>query len=329
MANPSTQLQERARPSPGSNTGVETRSRPADRPELGFGWFQGTCRKVAPDRLMLWLADRLGVVKVQDHGRQWYGRCALVGALGAYVAWEPRSGSSPASEVYAVIPQKALDALGWAGQVALLKGLRSYGFKPSRLDVYFDDLARIVDPGIVHEALEAGQMRSHYRDWGQHSKHGDGGYTTDIGARTGETFIRSYRKWAESGDPSQGVRWEGEFKGDRAPLVMDLMLGSRAPAVTFWSLIRLSIDFCERAGHVNGSEAPLLDWWSALVGSADRAVLAAERPVDSLDRMLTWWRRQVIGSAATLFLAYGSTGISALIEEGMSRVHRELLPAPA
>lgn len=323
MKHPSTA----ASPPPVSNTGVETRSGPVGRPEIGFGWFQGTGSKVAPDRLLLWLADRLGVVKVQDHGREWYRRSATVGDLKAYVAWDPVSSSSPASEVYVVIPQKALDALGWDGQKALLRGLRSLGFKPSRLDVYFDDLARIVDPTGVHDALERGDKTSHLRDWGQASKHLDGGYTTYIGSRTSPTFIRSYRKWAESGDPSQGVRWEGEFKGDRAPLVLDLMLGSTAPAVVFWSLIRQAIDFCDRTGHVNGSEAPLLAWWLALIGSADRAVLAGERAVDSLARRFTWLTRQAAPSLALVFHAYGSACISDLIAAGYPRAPAELLRA--
>jgi DNA relaxase NicK len=266
----------------------------------------------------------LGVVKVRDRGGRWYAKSATVGTFGARVYWEPVTSSSSPSEVYVVVPQGALDALGWEGQKRLIAGLRSLGFRASRVDVSFDDLARLVDPVEVLAALDAGQKRSHVRDW-RHAGDSGGGWTTYIGSRTGECMVRSYRKWAESGDPTAGVRWEGEFKGDRAPLVADLMLGSAAPAATFWSLVRATIDFCDRTGHVNGSEAPLLAWWLALVGSADRARLVGEKVADSMAGRYAWLRRQVVPSLALVFARDGSRGIEELIRAGWDRAPWELI----
>lgn len=293
---------------------------------LGIGWAQGTTREAPVAEVLGWLSERFGPAVPREHGLQWYGRAWKLGEHGVVVGDRPRSSSSDPGEVYVVIPQGALDPLGWDGQVAVLALLESLRVRLSRVDVYYDDLARHADPEDVLAAMRAGNARTRVKAvrWvGDFS----GGMTTYLGSREGECMVRVYRKWAESGDPGAGVRWEMEAKGERAPIVADFVRGAAAPAVAFFGLLRAFVDFVDREDGARGDRAPMLAWWAMLIGSAGLARLAGRVVVDSLARKVAWLRRQVVPTLALVFAAYGSAGLSNLIDEGWPRARWELVPA--
>lgn len=301
-----------------SNTWVEMRSGAPRRPQLSLGWYQGTTRTVDRTWLLLWLGAAFGAVKVGDHGTRWYQNRADAGTLGVYVAWDPRERPGT-EEALVVVPQSALDTLGWDRSLELVRAMRGMGVRESRVDVSWDDFARSVDPLTVLGALDAGDKRSHVREWSWTGKHSDGGCTVGIGDRSSEVYVRVYRKWAESRDPSYGVRWEGEFHGHKAVDVLGLLLEAAAPAVTFWQVLRGFCDFVDRAGHVRGDEAPLTTWWAALVGSAPRVRLASGVRVDTLADRERWLYRQAAPSLAAIYARDGSRAIDGLIRAGWDR----------
>jgi len=328
LMNASTGLQERARvDAPLSSTGVQMPDGTGGVGRLGIGWAQGTTHATGYRDVLGWLGELFGAIVERKRGLQWYRRAWSIGTGGVVVADGPVSGWSDPAEVYIVIPQTACDALGWDGSMRLLALLDVLGVRLSRLDVYYDDLRRIADPRDVMAAVEGGQTRSRVKSWREVRDH-EGGMTAYLGSRTGECMVRVYRKWAESGDPSQGVRWEMEAKGERAPIVAALIRSAAAPAVQYFELVRAFVDFVDRSDGARGSRSPLLGWWAELVGSAGRATLAVRVVVDSLARKLAWVRRQVTPTLAVLFHAYGSAGISDLIAEGYPRARFELLAAP-
>jgi DNA relaxase NicK len=301
---------------PAGSTGVEMTTGVPGR--LGIGWAQGTTHSTSTADVLGWLSETFGQVVPRETGLQWYRRSWRIGTAGVMVGDGPRSGTSNPAEVYVVIPQAALEPLGWTGQLGTLALLSSLGVRLSRLDVNYDDLSRVADPADVLEALEAGQTRSHARAW-RVVRDSSGGMTTYIGARTGEMMVRVYRKWVESKDPTQGVRWEAECKGERAGLVADLITSSDRPGVTFFELLRSFVDFVAREEGQRGDRAPFLAWWAALVRDAGRATLALKVVGDSFARRLAWLRRQVAPTLAEAFVRGGSGLISALIGEGMDR----------
>lgn len=237
----------------------------------------------------------------------------------------PRSPTSNQAEVYIVIPQGAFDPLGWDGQVAVLALLESLGVRLSRCDVYYDDLARMTDPQDVLDAVKRGDVLTHVTKWWPIGPGSDGGMTMYLGARTAEVFLRVYRKWIESGNPADGVRWECEFKGARAPVVADLVRLSEAPAVTYFELLRLHCDFVDTSDGQRSDRAPLLAWWSALVGSAGRARLAPVVKVDTLAGKLAWLRHQVAPTLALAWAAGGSALVNDLIDVGWPRARFDLI----
>jgi hypothetical protein len=299
---------------------------------VGLGWLQGTTRTADRDALTARLGAIFGEVRERASGLQWYRESATVGGSGVVVGWAPRSASSLASEVFVMVPQSALDALGCDGSLALLGELvEDYGLRPSRLDIYLDDRARLADPADVLDAIERGQVRSHVRAW-RTVRDSTGGMTTYLGSRQGDAMVRVYRKWAESGDPEQGVRWEMECRGERAQLVTAMVLpvaSSVGLAGVYLGLLRAFVDFVQRGEGQRGDRAPLLGWWAALVGSAGRVGPVLARVKDSLQRRREWVRRQVAPSLALLFAVDGSDGVSDIIREGWDRAPWAVLsPAP-
>jgi hypothetical protein len=287
---------------------------------LSLGWLQGTVER-DPAGLIETLEGFFGPAVDRDRGLPWYGRSVALGEWGVKVGWQPHEFSNAEDEAVFVIPQRALDALGWAGGSELARQLGTRGARFSRVDVAFDDLARTADPLTVYEAFTGGQVVAHTRS-ARLVQDTEGGMTAYLGARSSEAFVRVYRKYAESRDEREGVRWEGEFKGDRAGRVLAAVLGADAPAREFFGILRGIADFREvRRDDVNAYRAAaLLPWWAALIGTAERISLAVPVVVSSLAERVQWLHRQ---AAPTLALAYRRLGVGvlrALLDDGARRV---------
>lgn len=314
---------------PSGNTGVQI---PKGLPEgrnppgvLGIGWAQGTTHSTSCADVRAWLAEVFGPAVQRRSGLRWYARAWSLGDAGVVVADGPHSGSSNAAEVYIVIPQGALDPLGWDGQLGALALLDSLGVRLSRVDVYYDDLARVSDPQDVLDAMKRGDALTHVTTWLPWGPGSDGGMTMYLGARSAECMVRVYRKWIESGNPADGVRWEMEAKGARAPIVADLVRLSATPAVVYFELLRAHCDFVDTSDGQRADRAPLLGWWSALVGSAGRATLAPKVKVESLARKWGWLMQYVSPTIALMFGARGSAAMNDLIDAGWSRARWDLI----
>jgi hypothetical protein len=136
-----------------------------------------------------------------------------------------------------------------------------------------------------------------------------------------------YRKWAESGNPDDGVRWEMECKGDRAALVASLMIGAADTAgERFVSLLRAFCDFVDRADEARGDRAPLLPWWAALVESVGRWRGVIGKAADSLARRVRWLRKSVAPTLAVFVATLGRAALDELVTEG--RVKASLAAVP-
>lgn len=300
-------------------------------PLLGLGWLQGTSRSADRDALTARLATLFGPVKERGSGLQWYRQAVTFGESTVVLGWEPRSSSSLPCEVFVMIPQTPLDALGLSGALALLgELLEDYGLRPSRLDLYLDDRDRIADPSVVLAAIEDGQTRTHMRAWHSVKDH-KGGMTAYLGTREGEAMLRVYRKWAESGNPDDGVRWETEYRGERAQYVADMLVPlvtSAAVGALYLGLLRAMVDFVDTSTGARPERAPLLDWWAAVVGAVDRVRPVLAKVRDSLARRKAWALRQVAPTLALLFQTEGSAYISGLIEQGYDRAPWHLTAPP-
>jgi DNA relaxase NicK len=301
-------------PPPSSETGVEM-------PTVGVGWLRGTLR-ADPETVFDALAPFFGRPTVRPGGTRWYAASASLIDRRVQVAWDGYG--SAAGTTMVDVTQTALDHLGWQRSLDLAASLRELGFRPSRVDVYMDDRARLADPLDVHAALEAGQAVTHAQGY-QLTTNSYGGATTYLGRRTSERFLRVYRKGHETADQADPRnRWELETKGLAAADVLLALTTTDQPAAAVVAAIVGFVDFRDRAGVQHGDRAPRLDWWTALVGTLARVKGAARQRIDTLARRALWVRTQVAPSLAVLVAAvgYGDVWLAELLHDGRRRAER-------
>lgn len=328
-----------AAPPPASDTGVEmtdsrSKGAPLDpAPTLGLGWLSGVTWGDGPE-----LADAfstyLGPVTIRDTGTRWYASAAELGDKGSMIAWGPRGRDSKPDEVMFAVPQGALDVLGLARALQLVTELRLVGVRLSRVDVYYDDRARRADPREVMDAFQRGNAVTHFQSW-DWIENSDGGATAYLGSRQSDAYIRVYRKWAESGDPEQGVRWELQTRATKAQALAAVVVTDLDPAGAFMAALRGLIDFRDCAGRAQKLRYPMLPWWAAIVEDAGRLRLATPQPGTSLAEKMEWLHRQVAPTMGLMDAAEKGGWLDAgwvdrLIEHGAERLtnrHLSLLGA--
>lgn len=216
----------------------------------------------------------------------------------------------------------------------------------TRVDGYYDDQTRHVEPETVAQAFRDGQALSHLarvREIRQYQGRArpDGpmlvaGVTTYLGSPKSEAMVRVYDKAAESGNAGAGVRWEVQLRGKRAGLfLMGAIAAGDHLGAHVLGTIRGLVDFRARPAGVRGDRGRLLDWWAAIVGDADRVTLSLPAKQDSLGRRARWLGRQVAPTLALVGIGYGTDWLNALVEAGEERLTRAqlalvgVLPGPS
>lgn len=305
---------------PSSETGVQT----TPTLSIGLGWLRGTLRS-DPDGVLALLASVWGEATPRDGGTRWYRRTwglddgrVMVAADGVGQA---------AGTVMVDIRQSALDGLGWAAGVQLLRDLLDAGVRLSRLDLYCDDRGVSAHPSDVWAAVRAGDVVTH-ADLTKSTRHEgmDGSETVYIGRRESERMLRVYRKPDDLGDR---VRWELETH-DEAARHLAAMLATLTPSTlapdglggVFWGYLTGFVDFREgaRAADGNGSRRPRLAWFASLVDGAARIRgRAADAVVSSVDRLARWLDRQAAPSLARVFAEYGPDWLNDVLRSGWDR----------
>lgn len=307
---------------PLGNTGVQMTG-------VGLGWLQGTTRHQTHEFVVEQLHRALGVqAEPRTGGTRWYSESMTVG-MHALVAWAPRAHPDLA-ETYFEVHQTGLDELGGAGSLRLTRDLQVAGARFTRVDGYYDDQARRVEPPEVAEAFRQRLAVTHIRRVRELRKYvlGDGaskaradGATTYLGSPTSEAMVRVYDKAAESGRVNAGVRWEIQLRGRKARQFADGAVTAGAGLGSYvLGCIRGLVDFRARSEEERGDRAPMLDWWAAIVSDAERVRLASPVKVDYLEKRATWLVRQAAPSLALVWIAYGNDWLNGLLSDGEERL---------
>lgn len=223
--------------------------------------------------------------------------------------------------VCVVVPGEACEALGWQRLQAL-----SAPFKPTRVDLAFDDFP--FSPAEVKSLIRAGSVRSraqrHTLKWYEDDSNGVGlGETVTFGGRASSAFLRCYN--------SRGFnRGELELKGPRAEAAYELLQSpldlAREMAISF---MRAFVDFVDPLSSSNKSrQAPLSRWlfWYLKVQKA--IVELPPRPVQTLERVWTWFDKQLVSMVAVLSESNSSRFDAALVgarDRRWTAKHRLLL----
>jgi len=197
-----------------------------------------------------------------------------------------------------VVPGESCEALGWQGLQAL-----SAPFKPTRVDLAFDDFP--FSPSEVKALILNGSVRTraqrhtvkYYEDFAKTDEGNlEPSQTVSLGSRGSSAFFRCYN--------SRGFnRGELELKGERAVAAYELLQSpldlAREMAISF---MRGFVDFVDPDSDSNKSRQEcLLRWMVWFRWVARSKFQLPPRPAQTLERVWTWFERQLSPILGVLF----------------------------
>ena len=205
----------------------------------------------------------------------------------------------------------------------------------TRIDMALDDREASVAVETVRLAVQAGQVVSRSKQFKviQSSNHREGvrtGETLYFGSRESQTMLRVYDKRLElqskgrEDAASYGVRWELEFKQDRAQACAKalLTLDPEDWRAFLVGVLRSYVDFRETTREAESYEkyrAPLVSWWKALTEGFMRCRLVVERIQQRLDDVAAWLGKTIGPMLAVVVACRGDQFLTELIYAGTKK----------
>lgn len=205
----------------------------------------------------------------------------------------------------------------------------------TRVDLALDDRVGHATVAQVMEAADLGQavMRwSTYdakRKCSHKGKDDIQGEMITFGSRQSESYLRVYDKRREAIGKGETVetpwvRWELEFKKDRANLCVDLL--AYLP-IDEWKrftvgLLKSYISFRDTTADAPAWErcrASELPWWKALTEDFKRCRFHVEKTERKLEEVLAWFSQAMGPTMAALYCAVGPDFLMKVIESGSHR----------
>ena len=197
----------------------------------------------------------------------------------------------------------------------------------SRVDICLDDFTKRLNFEQLSESLKSGDYSGFRTSHGIQNYDASNGWTVYLGSRQSEHMVRIYNKSAESRGRIDSVRWESEYKGEKANAIFK----SLSIATTLQSSVKLlkgyvlgKIHFIDRTDK-NLSRCEKLDWWSEFLDylSFEPCQILLVKVVTSIESKICWIGKQVEKSLALISRAFGTDKfqnfIDASIESGTSR----------
>ena len=291
---------------------------------VGVHWLRGSvdmdCLAGLRDYCKLWFGDEC---QERLYGLWFYDR-SIRWPNGVQLNFHSHSDRAAITRnrIALEIPGGALEVWGSDLVLAFMRGLEPFGFQCSRLDVYYDDVTRLVTPsqlaGLVHLEGPDGEPVKHdftgFRRIMRRTISNDQGRTYDevaFGARGsngGGKYLRIYDKRLESKGENDAVRYELELSDERSQKAFEMLThaaGRDAPGL-IGALIGGCIDFKIRTGDKNLNRLERYTFWQKIVDRLSRVTLAGKRVRKSVERTDEWVRKQVAGALQMLRKAYGA-----------------------
>lgn len=310
---PQVQSKQQSRKDPLSNTGGNPGVL-----AFGLGWLTCTFKTPAdtsPEAYSAWVS-RLYESQTKDfflkasYGFNSYQHSRRYRS-GAFLAW-----SEDRLDMCLCLPQKALDRLTDKTCAKLIYRLNALpGFKVTRLDVYYDDLQKIVTPSIVEKALQYGLFPSksiQYEVIRKFAKENLEGETVYIGSPHSDFYVRIYDKTLESQGKVDATRIEFQMRGEVATayllnLIYTTYLDWPERAL---ELLLNKFDFVHRTGPRNDRTTRRLEWWARLVGAKKKVSWRVASVQAKLFDTISWAEQVLPSTFQMLATVLGVEGVA-------------------
>ena len=261
-----------------------------------------------------------------------------VGMLGTGAPRQPR-------EVHADLSAGIVSPWDLSRVRNILQWIKHHEGHVTRIDCALDDRQAVVPLQLVTQSAEMGQCISRadrvqmIRSFSLH-KGTASGETIYFGSPQSQTLLRVYDKRLEllakkrPGAEDYGIRWELEFKQDRAQLCGQSLIGLEEQD---WKgfligLLRSYVDFRDTTRDAEDEErarAPRLPWYESLTRGFMTARLTIPQEEPEEERVKAWITRSVAPMLAALCaLPNGQAWVEGAIVEGADRWkdrHRQLV----
>ena len=317
--------------------------------KVGLGWLRFTSSIAYLDEVRQ-IIKRYFKVDLLPTGKGWNGYSdSLRGSFSIIIGYTPKLTeqerqmmgikSSPNEGLMTTdIPQSALDSLSSENLYRFWLDVYGIeGMKFTRVDVYYDDYNKLIEPRQLEADVLSGNVAVPRLDlmkpFGKYSmkKRRWEGYTVYFGSSRSEKQIRYYDKFAESGGRLNCYRWEVELKGAKAQAFQEWFFeqlceasGQSTPEATtevianaYKSTIKGSLEFLD-ISHFDpdrplpqnwANRSPSTWWWSELLAGLEPANLTVNKVEPTLASTVNWITRQVMPALAILRTVYGNWGI--------------------
>ncbi len=228
----------------------------------------------------------------------------------------------------------------------VLRWIRAHEGHVTRIDCALDDRQSQVPVSVIRDAVDRGQCitRAERFQIIQSQAIHEGtptGETLYFGSPQSQTMLRVYDKRLEmqakqrEGWQDYGIRWELEFKQDRAQACALCLAGLEEP---LWcelvvGFLRSYIDFRDTTRETEDQyriRAPLLDWWKTLTDDFGKGRLVIEQEEQTIHDVKRWVSHAVAPMLAVICAQHpgGQAWLEREIMTGSARWkerHRRLL----
>ncbi len=303
---------------PASNTGLNSQTTKKIGFEVSCDYITITCYVTNPMDFypLIDLAEKTLDEKIEYTSARaifegkWYLGSSSESLRGTRVYTNPPTAGAY-GEIRFKMPGKALaaasmheirDMLAMMGEI--------WSGKVTRFDGAIDDYSRVLDLDEVKAAQDAGNyahvQKQGYHESGERGKK-ERGRTITFGARGSEAYLRIYDKSVESNGALDCIRYEVEFKDDKAQTLFDQWLShdfqdEQGAAKIIAGAVLGAVRFCDRSSEdKNLDRCEDLPWYTKLCDSVVSGFrLRVRKKERFLDDSFRWVEKAVMPTLAML-----------------------------
>lgn len=188
----------------------------------------------------------------------------------------------------------------------------------SRIDIRLDDFSRRLTKETICAALDSGNY-SGFKKYQLISNGGGAiGWTINCGSRQSNSFTRIYDKLAESLGRIPSIRFETEYKDEKANSIFNYISSCPTPCQALKYIHGLAlgkVNFIERSDK-NLERCSMLTWWAEFLDYVDFQVcqVIVEKCESSIEKSKNWIHKQVEKTLALLHRTFGQEGFTEFLD---------------